>query len=114
MAFNRIELALVAGAHGAAGAIEQHRRVLDAALAQHFAAAVGGTPQPKFGWTDVARFAAVVSAELRQLHSEHSASSGSWRPPVWPACHTTLRPGLAARTWASVSPHRQHAVDGSA
>lgn len=30
---------------------------LDAALAQHFAAAVGGTPQPKFGWTDVARFA---------------------------------------------------------
>lgn len=30
---------------------------LDAELAQHFAAAVGGTPQPKFGWTDVARFA---------------------------------------------------------
>lgn len=30
---------------------------LNAELAQHFAAAVGGTPQPKFGWTDVARFA---------------------------------------------------------
>jgi succinyl-diaminopimelate desuccinylase len=30
---------------------------LDAPLAQAFAAAVGGTPQPKYGWTDVARFA---------------------------------------------------------
>lgn len=30
---------------------------LDAALAQHFIAAVGGTPAPKYGWTDVARFA---------------------------------------------------------
>lgn len=30
---------------------------LDAALAQHFVAAVGGTPAPKYGWTDVARFA---------------------------------------------------------
>jgi succinyl-diaminopimelate desuccinylase len=29
---------------------------LDAPLAQRFAAAVGGEPQPKFGWTDVARF----------------------------------------------------------
>jgi len=30
---------------------------LDSPLPQAFAAAVGGTPQPKFGWTDVARFA---------------------------------------------------------
>lgn len=30
---------------------------LDAALAQHFVAAVGSTPAPKYGWTDVARFA---------------------------------------------------------
>ena len=30
---------------------------LDAALAQHFISAVGGTPAPKYGWTDVARFA---------------------------------------------------------
>lgn len=30
---------------------------LDAALAQHFVTAVGGTPAPKYGWTDVARFA---------------------------------------------------------
>jgi succinyl-diaminopimelate desuccinylase len=29
---------------------------LDAPLAKRFAAAVGGEPQPKFGWTDVARF----------------------------------------------------------
>jgi len=30
---------------------------LDAPLAQHFIAAVGGAPAPKYGWTDVARFA---------------------------------------------------------
>ena len=30
---------------------------LDDPLAQHFVAAVGGTPAPKYGWTDVARFA---------------------------------------------------------
>jgi succinyl-diaminopimelate desuccinylase len=30
---------------------------LDAAHAQHFIASVGGTPAPKYGWTDVARFA---------------------------------------------------------
>jgi succinyl-diaminopimelate desuccinylase len=29
---------------------------LDAPLARRFAAVVGGQPQPKFGWTDVARF----------------------------------------------------------
>src|SRR3954468_7848210 len=29
---------------------------LDAPIAQHFVAAVGGTPMPKYGWTDVARF----------------------------------------------------------
>ncbi|HYU03889.1 MAG TPA: M20/M25/M40 family metallo-hydrolase, partial [Jatrophihabitantaceae bacterium] len=30
---------------------------LDSPLPAAFAAAVGGQPQPKFGWTDVARFA---------------------------------------------------------
>jgi succinyl-diaminopimelate desuccinylase len=30
---------------------------LDSPLAQALAAAVGGVPQPKYGWTDVARFA---------------------------------------------------------
>ncbi len=29
---------------------------LDAPIAQQFVAAVGGTPMPKYGWTDVARF----------------------------------------------------------
>lgn len=32
---------------------------LDAALAQEFVAAVGAEPRPKYGWTDVARFAAM-------------------------------------------------------
>lgn len=32
---------------------------LDAPLAQEFVAAVGATPRPKYGWTDVARFAAM-------------------------------------------------------
>lgn len=32
---------------------------LDAALAQEFVAAVGAEPTPKYGWTDVARFAAL-------------------------------------------------------
>ena len=32
---------------------------LDAALAREFIAAVGATPQPKYGWTDVARFSAL-------------------------------------------------------
>ncbi|WP_448390497.1 succinyl-diaminopimelate desuccinylase [Microbacterium aurum] len=40
---------------GAAGA----RPGLDAPLAQEFLAAVGAEPRPKYGWTDVARFAAL-------------------------------------------------------
>ncbi|WP_203138098.1 succinyl-diaminopimelate desuccinylase [Microbacterium sp. JZ31] len=32
---------------------------LDAPLAQEFVRAVGGTPKPKYGWTDVARFSAL-------------------------------------------------------
>ena len=32
---------------------------LDAPLAQNFVAAVGAVPQPKYGWTDVARFSAL-------------------------------------------------------
>lgn len=38
---------------------EGARPGLDAAIAQNFVAAVGGEPQPKYGWTDVARFAAL-------------------------------------------------------
>ncbi len=38
---------------------EGARPGLDAPLAQDFLTAVGGTPQPKYGWTDVARFSAL-------------------------------------------------------
>jgi succinyl-diaminopimelate desuccinylase len=38
---------------------EGARPGLDAPLAQDFLAAVGGTPSPKYGWTDVARFSAL-------------------------------------------------------
>lgn len=38
---------------------EGARPGLDAALAQDFLAAVGGVASPKYGWTDVARFAAL-------------------------------------------------------
>jgi succinyl-diaminopimelate desuccinylase len=38
---------------------EGARPGLDAPLAKEFIAAVGGTPLPKYGWTDVARFSAL-------------------------------------------------------
>lgn len=38
---------------------EGARPGLDAPLAQEFVTAVGGTPHPKYGWTDVARFSAL-------------------------------------------------------
>ena len=38
---------------------EGARPGLDAPLARAFAEAVGGTPKPKYGWTDVARFSAL-------------------------------------------------------
>lgn len=38
---------------------EGARPGLDAPLAQEFMSAVGGEPQPKYGWTDVARFSAL-------------------------------------------------------
>jgi len=38
---------------------EGARPGLDAPLAREFVAAVGGTPTPKYGWTDVARFSAL-------------------------------------------------------
>lgn len=38
---------------------EGARPGLDAPIAQDFLAAVGGTPSPKYGWTDVARFSAL-------------------------------------------------------
>ena len=38
---------------------EGARPGLDAALARHFLASVGGVAKPKYGWTDVARFSAM-------------------------------------------------------
>lgn len=40
-------------------AAEGARPGLDAPIAQEFVAAVGARPQPKYGWTDVARFSAL-------------------------------------------------------
>jgi succinyl-diaminopimelate desuccinylase len=48
--FGEFEVTIVDLAQGA-------RPGLDAPLAQEFLAAVGGTAKPKYGWTDVARFA---------------------------------------------------------
>jgi succinyl-diaminopimelate desuccinylase len=50
--FDGFELTLMDAADGA-------RPGLTDALAQEFLAAVGGEPKPKYGWTDVARFAAL-------------------------------------------------------
>ena len=50
--FDGFEMTLMDAADGA-------RPGLTAALAQEFLAAVGGEPKPKYGWTDVARFAAL-------------------------------------------------------
>ena len=50
--FDGFEVEVVDGAAGA-------RPGLDAPLAQEFLAAVGAEPRPKYGWTDVARFAAM-------------------------------------------------------
>jgi succinyl-diaminopimelate desuccinylase len=50
--FEGFEVEIVDAADGA-------RPGLDAPLAQEFVAAVGATPKPKYGWTDVARFSAL-------------------------------------------------------
>ncbi|CAN5283459.1 succinyl-diaminopimelate desuccinylase [soil metagenome] len=50
--FGDYEITVVDLAEGA-------RPGLDAPLAQHFLAAVGGVAKPKYGWTDVARFSAL-------------------------------------------------------
>ncbi|GAA1416970.1 succinyl-diaminopimelate desuccinylase [Agrococcus citreus] len=50
--FEGFEVRVVDAAPGA-------RPGLDDALAREFIAAVGATPQPKYGWTDVARFSAL-------------------------------------------------------
>ena len=73
--------------------------------------------QRRLAWSMLAlgALALVVAAASRPLHTEHSASSAACRfGAVWPACHVTRRRGNLARTSASVNPHRQHLVDGSA
>ncbi len=50
--FEGFEVEVVDSSEGA-------RPGLDAPLAQHFIAAVGAEPRPKYGWTDVARFSAM-------------------------------------------------------
>ena len=50
--FDGFEVVLADGAEGA-------RPGLDVPVMASFVAAVGGEPRPKFGWTDVARFAAL-------------------------------------------------------
>ena len=50
--FAEFEVTIVDSADGA-------RPGLDAPMAQDFVAAVGAVPQPKYGWTDVARFSAL-------------------------------------------------------
>ena len=50
--FDGFEVEVIDMAEGA-------RPGLDDPLAQEFVTAVGGTAQPKYGWTDVARFSAL-------------------------------------------------------
>jgi len=79
---------------------EGARPGLDAPLAQEFVAAVGATPRPKYGWTDVARFSALgIPAVNYGPGDPHLAHHDEERVPV--AQIDAVERGL--RAWLSGS-----------
>ncbi|MBS1697935.1 MAG: succinyl-diaminopimelate desuccinylase, partial [Actinobacteria bacterium] len=77
---------------------EGARPGLDAPIAQAFVAAVGATPKPKYGWTDVARFSALgIPAVNYGPGDPHLAHHDDERVPI--AQITATEQGL--RSWLS-------------
>nr|MBS1901535.1 succinyl-diaminopimelate desuccinylase [Actinomycetota bacterium] len=75
---------------------EGARPGLDAPIAQEFVAAVGATPKPKYGWTDVARFSALgIPAVNYGPGDPHLAHHDEERVPI--AQITATEQGL--RSW---------------
>lgn len=90
--FGDFEVEIVDLAQGA-------RPGLDAPLAQEFLAAVGGTPAPKYGWTDVARFAGLgVPAVNYGPGDPMKAHADDERVALWQIteCERGLRAWLTA------------------
>ncbi|MBS1673103.1 MAG: succinyl-diaminopimelate desuccinylase [Actinobacteria bacterium] len=77
---------------------EGARPGLDAPIAQEFVAAVGATPKPKYGWTDVARFSALgIPAVNYGPGDPHLAHHDEERVPI--AQIVATEQGL--RSWLS-------------
>ena len=91
--FSGFEVEIVDAAAGA-------RPGLDAPLAQEFLAAVGASPRPKYGWTDVARFSALgVPAVNYGPGDPHLAHHDEERVPL--AQIVAVEQGL--RAWLATS-----------
>jgi len=91
--FTGFEVEIVDVAEGA-------RPGLDAALAREFVDAVGATPKPKYGWTDVARFSALgIPAVNYGPGDPHLAHHDEERVPI--AQIDAVEQGL--RAWLSGS-----------